>query len=60
MGITKFQSRLILPTFWISFLIAHSGFLTPDLGHGAAEHTSSRLYLTWVHLYRLLTGFLQL
>ena len=45
MGITKFQARLILPTFCISFLIAHSGFLTLDLGNSVAAQTSRPVML---------------
>ena len=45
MGITKFQARLILPTFCISFLIAHSGFLTLDLGNSVTAQTSRPVML---------------
>ena len=45
MGITKFQARLILPTFCISFLVAHSGFVTLDLGNGVVAQTSQPVML---------------
>jgi glucose/arabinose dehydrogenase len=45
MSMTKFHARLILPTFCISFLIAHSGFVTLDLGNNVAAQTSRPVML---------------
>jgi glucose/arabinose dehydrogenase len=45
MSMTKFQARLILPTFCISFLIAHSGFVTFDLGNSVAAQTARPVML---------------
>jgi hypothetical protein len=56
MGITKFQARLILPTFCISFLIAHSGFLSPDLFNSGAQTAAD----VASHLYHALKDLLQL